>query len=67
MTGFLLEALDKVCTKEGWKPLLTRMGYKRGEKKDGTVVKHCDIRIASTWNYCPICGKKKEKTVINWS
>ena len=45
----------------------TRMGYKRGEKKDGTVVKHCGIRIASTWNYCPICGKKKEVTVVNWS
>ena len=45
----------------------TRMGYKRGEKKDGTVVKHCGIRIDSTWNYCPICGKKKEVTVVNWS
>ena len=40
---------------------------KRGERKDGTVVKHCDIRIASSWNYCPICGTKKEEKVINWT
>tara|TARA_R110002051_G_scaffold321564_4_gene409558 strand:- start:538 stop:684 length:147 start_codon:yes stop_codon:yes gene_type:complete len=39
---------------------------KRGERKDGSVVKHCDIRIASKWNYCPICGAKKTKQVITF-
>ncbi len=42
-------------------------GMKRGERKDGSVVKHCGIRIASKWNYCPICGKKKETKVVSWS
>ena len=37
---------------------------KRGERKDGSVEKHCGIGIASKWNYCPICGKKK--VVIKW-
>tara|TARA_R100000781_G_scaffold110139_1_gene75411 strand:+ start:1270 stop:1407 length:138 start_codon:yes stop_codon:yes gene_type:complete len=42
------------------------MGMRRGERKDGTVVRHCDIRIALAWNYCPICGAKKETKVIKW-
>lgn len=41
------------------------MGMRRGERKDGSVVKHCDIRIARTWNYCPICGAKK--ITVMWS
>ena len=39
---------------------------KRGERKDGSVVKHCGIRIAAKWNYCPMCGKKKQTKVIEW-
>ena len=44
-----------------------KMGKKRGERKDGSVVEHCGIRIASKWNYCPMCGKKKETKVVLWS
>jgi hypothetical protein len=48
-----------------------RMGWssermKRGERKDGSIAKHCGIRIASSWNYCPICGKEKEIEIIRW-
>jgi hypothetical protein len=32
---------------------------KRGERKDGSVVEHCGVRIASKWRYCPMCGMKK--------
>ena len=42
------------------------MGKKRGERKDGSVVEHCGIRIASKWNYCPMCGKKKHTKIIEW-
>lgn len=42
------------------------MGKKRGERKDGSVVEHCGIRIASKWKYCPMCGKKKHTKIIEW-
>jgi len=41
-------------------------GMKRGERKDGSVVEHCGIRIAAKWKYCPMCGKKKETKVVAW-
>ncbi len=39
---------------------------KRGERKDGSVVEHCGVRIASKWRYCPMCGAKKEEKIITW-
>ena len=39
---------------------------KRGERKDGSVVEHCGVRIASKWRYCPMCGMKKEEKIITW-
>lgn len=41
---------------------------KRGERKDGSIIKHCNIRIASSWSHCPICGKRKTvQMVVTWS
>jgi len=39
---------------------------RRGERNDGSVVRHCNTRIAAKWNYCPICGKRKIEKVIEW-
>ena len=39
---------------------------KRGERRDGSIVKHCGVTIASKWNYCPMCGAKKQTKVIEW-
>ena len=41
-------------------------GMKRGERKDGSVVEHCGVRIAAKWNYCPMCGKKKITKAVEW-
>lgn len=39
---------------------------KRGERADGKKIMHCGIGIASKWNYCPICGAKRNTELISW-
>ena len=39
---------------------------RRGERANGKRVSHCGIGIASKWNYCPMCGAKKETAIVEW-